>query len=93
MQNILKRKIYVSGQRGAFLQDLVPKLPEDPEADSSHGKETEGEDVNSGGGRTPMLLLNFTDEQVGLSEFIRLVLMTLLELRGALAWPIFILCV
>jgi hypothetical protein len=67
MQNILSKKIYVNPKRIEFLRKLEADLPPIPaECDSRlKGKGAEG---NKGEAQshdcTPMLLINFTDEQV-----------------------------
>jgi hypothetical protein len=69
MQNILSRKVHVSAARGAFLQSVVSSLPEDaaPFGDLK-GKEEDGLDGPGRHGCIPLLLLNFTDEQVLFSQ-------------------------
>lgn len=75
MQSILKRRVYVSAERGAFLLKLREGLAASDAAAGAGAEEGTGESVKreegekedkadgSGEGRIPMLLIDFTDEQ------------------------------
>jgi hypothetical protein len=73
MQNILKKKIYVNAKRVEELRKLEADLPPVPVAcEAANGKvlngkhpQGKGDNVKADDGPCiPMLLLNFTDEQV-----------------------------
>lgn len=67
MQNILSRKIYVNPKRIEFLRKLEADLPPIP-AECDKVIKGRGDEGNKGEAQShdcaPMLLINFTDEQV-----------------------------